>query len=483
MTELLLQRNKDLAKQRDKDGSTPLHYAASAPDPFFRFTVNVFSASNFERTSLGFYLVPSTFLTKAFQSRKLAILFPQFAVVLHLLLRVDPASAFQPDNQGSFPVHVAASAGCTVSLMILFTRYPGCAGMRNADGQTFLHVAVQKKRLGVVRFATRFMLGPGRQPLATSVVNAQDKNGDTALHLAVDAGELYMCRLLIMNRHTNINLRNMDGKTPMDIAAGRVESGFYFGLSATRRILTMLSFANALAGNNRRDQMQEYHPHLDEKAESDKIKDFAQIVGIGSVLVSTATFAAALAVPGGVWSPGDSGGKRLVAPPPAVALAGTPVLTGSYVFDGFVISNTLAFICSTLATFTLVYCGVAAVDIRKRFQMVSFSLILLLCSARSFCAAFTFASYLLLAKVAHGTAMASCVLTSLALLDGFMFLRSSLNDMLVIFWRRRTYSLLRYGPPFLLTNFLYPFWPYVVIGGYLLYDFLTGGKLHSPGRH
>ncbi|GJN14860.1 hypothetical protein PR202_gb01727 [Eleusine coracana subsp. coracana] len=354
--------------------------------------------------------------------------------------------------------------------------------MRNADGQTFLHVAVQKKRLGVVRLATRFMLGPGRQAFTTSVVNAQDKNGDTALHLAVDAGELSMCRLLIMNRNTNINLRNMDGKTPMDIAAGRVESGFYFGLSAPRRILTVLSFANALAGNNRRDQMQEYHPLLDEKAESDKIKDFAQIVGIGSVLVSTATFAAALAVPGGVWSPGDSGGKRLVAPPPVVALAGTPVLTGSYVFDGFVISNTLAFICSTLATFTLVYCGVAAVDIRKRFQMVSFSLILLLCSARSFCAAFTFASYLLLAKVAHGTAMASCVLTSLALLDGFMFLRSSLNDMLVIFWRRKLSSL-RYGPAFLLTNFLYPFWPYVVIGGYLLYDFLTGGKLHSPGRH
>ncbi|RLM98171.1 hypothetical protein C2845_PM06G17240 [Panicum miliaceum] len=257
-----------------------------------------------------------------------------------------------------------------VPLIILLTRYPACAGLRDPDGRTFLHFAVQKKRLNVVSFVCRWW---GR-PYSKSVVNVQDKNGDTALHIAVRDGELDMARWLIGNRHSRINLQNNAGRTPMDLANGGVKSGFYFGLPLT--------------------------------------------------------------MPGGVWSPGDAAGKKLAAVAP-LPMAGMPVLTGSYAFEGFVVSNTLTFICSTLATFSLVYCGVAAVDIQKRIELVSFSLALLLCSARSFSAAFAFALYLLLANVEHGTAIASCVMTSLALLDGFWFLMASFNDMSA-FLKRKT---------------------------------------------
>ena len=55
----------------------------------------------------------------------------------------------------------------------------------------------------------------------------------------------------------------------------------------------MLNFAHAVSGSRRRDRIPEYRsPRLDEEKESEKIKDFAQIVGIGSVLVATATFTA-----------------------------------------------------------------------------------------------------------------------------------------------------------------------------------------------
>jgi hypothetical protein len=176
-------------------------------------------------------------------------------------------------------------------------------------------------------------------------------------------------------------------------------------------------------------------------------------------------------MPGGVWSPGDAAGKKLAAVAP-LPLAGTPVLTGSYAFEGFVISNTLAFICSTLATFSLVYdCGVAAVDIQKRIELVSFSLALLLCSARSFSAAFAFALYLLLANVEHGTAIASCVMTSLALLDGLWFLMASFNDMSAFLKRKTKATLLELGIGFLF-NMIYLFWPYLVIAGFLSYEFM-----------
>jgi hypothetical protein len=202
-----------------------------------------------------------------------------------------------------------------------------------------------------------------------------------------------------------------------------------------------------------------------------------------ALLVATVTFTAAITIPGGVWGPGDSStatGKKLVASPPPLPLAaGTLLFAGqSYAFDGFVISNTLAFMCSTLATFSLVYCGVAAVDMNHRLKLVTFSLAMLLCSARSFCAAFTFALYLLLAKVEHGTAIASIVMTSFALLDGIYFLLESIYDLTAVLRTRvKTLWVITTGPIIgFLVNALYPFWPYVVIGGYLLYHSLKGSR-------
>jgi hypothetical protein len=230
----------------------------------------------------------------------------------------------------------------------------------------------------------------------------------------------------------------------------------------------MLSFANAQTANRRRDQIEVYKPRLNDKEESKKITEFAQIVGIGSVLVATATFAAAFTMPGGVRSLSDASANTKA---PTPAPAGTPVLDGGYAFDGFVISNTLAFMCSTLATFSLVYCGVAAVDIQRRFKLVSFSLALLLCAARSFCAAFAFSLYLLLAQVEHGTAVAACVMTSLALLDGLWFLIASFHDTTVLLSRRTKTTLLKLATGFI-ANIIYLFWPYIVIFGYMSIDAL-----------
>ncbi|TVU20065.1 hypothetical protein EJB05_36252, partial [Eragrostis curvula] len=462
ITKSLLKWKKDLVKQRDTDGSTPLHFAASAKDPFLQFTVSVFSM-NFSISYTGiFYFFPSRWILK-----KVFMWLGRQAIEL---MAADSTCAFQPDSHGSFPVHIAASGDCMVFLFVLLMRHPACARLRNAQGKTFLHIAVENKRFIIVQFL--YLLW-GEQPLFKSMVNLQDNNGDTALHLAVREGDMDLCRLLIGSKDTQINLENREGKTPMDLAAEVVKSGFYFGMTAPRRILSILTFAKAQTGNRRRDLVPEYSSRLEEEKESEKIKDFAQIVGIGSVLVATATFTAALTMPGGVWTPGDStGGKKLAAvaaPPPA----GTPVFAGSFAFDGFVISNTVAFICSTLATFSLVYCGVAAVDIRQRLGLVTISLALLLCSARSFCAALAFALYMLLAKVAYGTAMASIVMTSLALLDGVLFMLASLNDLIAII-RRRKGILITYAPAFLFFNILYPFWPYLVIGGYLWYDSWTG---------
>ncbi|XP_047042958.1 ankyrin-1-like [Lolium rigidum] len=385
------EKTTNLTKQWRTCESTPMHFAASVEDPSLEFFLFAFVNRSLEICSFSLYyhIAPSKLLYRIYVWRKHPIV---------LLAKTYPSLAFQPDKNGLFPVHVAASAGSLVPIIILLRGCPPCcARLRDAKGRTFLHVAVEKKRLNIVKFVCS-------RSQFKSIMNIQDKDGNTALHLAIHGGDWDIFKSLICNQHVLLNLLNKLGETPMDIADSRAPSvsGFYFGMHARRRILGTLTFADAQNGNSRRDRFMEEHneSHEDkirsdrlmeenERREGKKITDFAQIVGIGSVLVATATFAAAFTMPGGFSEDKET---------PPMGKGGTPTLAGYYAFDGFVISNTLAFICSSLATFSLIYTGVGALDIYKRIELVSFSLALLMGAARSFCAAFAFALYVLLAQ-------------------------------------------------------------------------------------
>ncbi|KAM3406377.1 hypothetical protein ACQJBY_000455 [Aegilops geniculata] len=427
-----------LVEQRDHCGSMPVHMAASAEDPTLEFFLFAFVDRSLEIKSFSFYydVAPSKLLYKFYAWKKHP---------MYLLADADPSSAFQPDKKGYFPVHVAALAGSLVPIIILLWHCsPACGRLRDSKGRTFLHVAVDLKRLNVVRFVCN------RSSEFKSILNIQDNDGNTALHLAVYGGDWDIFKTLIWNRHVVLNLSNKKGETPMDIAEKNApsDSGFNFGMHARRRILGSLTFVNAQNGNSRRDQRVVTEDKFVEKVEDQKITSFAKIVGIGSVLVATATFAAAFVMPDK-----DKASR-------------------SYAFNGFVISNTLAFICSALATFSLIYTGVAALDIKKRIELVSFSLALLIGAARSFCAAFAFALYVELNQVNHMTAIVSCTMTAVALLDALWFMRAILIDTTLVLkraklksntgWRSVTERLLRLGTRFL-ANIAYLFWPYIVI--------------------
>ncbi|KAM3399970.1 hypothetical protein ACQJBY_005073 [Aegilops geniculata] len=427
-----------LVEQRDHCGSMPVHMAASAEDPTLEFFVFAFVDRSLEIKSFSFYydVAPSKLLYKFYAWKKHP---------MYLLADAHPSLAFQPDKKGYFPVHVAALAGSLVPIIILLWHCsPACARLRDSKGRTFLHVAVDLKRLNVVRFVC------SRSSEFKSILNIQDNDGNTALHLAVYGGDWDIFKTLIWNRHVVLNLSNKKGETPMDIAEKNApsDSGFNFGMHARRRILGSLTFVNAQNGNSRRDERVVTEDKFVEKVEDQKITSFAKIVGIGSVLVATATFAAAFVMPDK-----DKASR-------------------SYAFNGFVISNTLAFICSALATFSLIYTGVAALDIKKRIELVSFSLALLIGAARSFCAAFAFALYVELNQVNHMTAIVSCTMTAVALLDALWFMRAILIDTTLVLkrakvksntgWRSVTGRLLRLGTRFL-ANIAYLFWPYIVI--------------------
>ncbi|KAF7087296.1 hypothetical protein CFC21_090496 [Triticum aestivum] len=135
----------------------------------------------------------------------------QFAIVRYSqpicleLLKVNPDALYQPDSNGSFPTHVAASVGATSIITDFLMKSPHCAGFLDARGRTFLHVAVDKMKIGIVDYAC--------QNISLSwILNMQDKDGNTILHLAIRKGSLQMFGSLFRNRQVHLNLMNEKGR-------------------------------------------------------------------------------------------------------------------------------------------------------------------------------------------------------------------------------------------------------------------------------
>ncbi|XP_062193523.1 uncharacterized protein LOC133896904 [Phragmites australis] len=283
LTKMLLLWKKDLAKDKDENGSTPLHFAAAA-----------LSVQRWLRSAVC----------------------PQ----LQQVFDANPDALYQSDRNGLFPIHVAASVGESLNVAMFVKRCPSSAGLRDAKGRTFLHVAVEKKEVGVVNYAC------GNRSLAW-ILNMQDNDGNTALHLAVQSGSLSMFSALLGRRELGC-LKNSES-----------------------RICYALFNAGAKNGVSRRDHMIEKYKDIhrvksdDDTKELDDLKDSTQTLSIGSVLIATVTFGATFALPGGYIQDDHPNG-------------GTPTLAGSYAFDAFMVANTLAFICSTIATVGFMHSGI-----------------------------------------------------------------------------------------------------------------------------
>lgn len=136
------------------------------------------------------------------------------------IVEADAYSAYEPDGNGSFPIHIAASAGRLSAIIILVTRYPGCAGLRDSDGRTFLHIAVKKKRFDIVVYACQ-------TPMLSSILNTQYNEGNSALDLAVETGNWWVFARLFVNKHVDLNLLNNRQHTPRELSIIAIPTGLY----------------------------------------------------------------------------------------------------------------------------------------------------------------------------------------------------------------------------------------------------------------
>ncbi|RCV19008.1 hypothetical protein SETIT_3G349300v2 [Setaria italica] len=295
MVEVLLRLNRSLPTQGDKHGSTPLHFASSL-----------------HQDSSGFFWCPP-WIRNYWRTRISNIV----------------AKVFEANPAALYPIHVAASVGTTSTVEFFLQKSPSSAGLRNAKGRTFLHVAVEKRRREIVSFTAE--------------------------------SRIHMVLKLFGAKHSGLRCDHIEQK-------------------------------------HRRPLNQK-----EKKKESNLIKDTTQMFIVVAILIATVAFGATFAIPGGYKADDHLNG-------------GTPTLAGRYIFDAYMMANTLAFVSSTVATVALVISGTTMVDLGTRQWNLIAAVYLLSSSVTSMTVAFALAAYMVLAPVARSTAIAIFMISPLPVL-------------------------------------------------------------------
>jgi ankyrin repeat protein len=171
ITSEILSWKPDLAKQGDKLGSTPLHYAASDGN----------------------------------------------RNIVRLLIERTPLAAYEQDKEGYTPLHIAAWMGHVEVICDILEACPDAAEVLDKKARNFLHVAIERGHESVVRYVAS-------NPFLTGMVNEQDKDGNTPLHSAIMAGNPNLA--ILDSRIVGLNIADNEGRMPFDLAS-KISSFLY----------------------------------------------------------------------------------------------------------------------------------------------------------------------------------------------------------------------------------------------------------------
>lgn len=149
-------------------------------------------------------------------------------VVKHLIESSDIINS--TDNHGNTALHAAACRGQLSVVEALLLVSPSSIRSKNNAGETFLHVAVtgfQTPGFRRLDHQVELMkqLVRGKAFNIEEVINEKNREGRTALHLAI-IGNIHsdLVELLMTVPCININIRDTDGMTPLDILKQRPKS-------------------------------------------------------------------------------------------------------------------------------------------------------------------------------------------------------------------------------------------------------------------
>ncbi|XP_039160970.1 protein ACCELERATED CELL DEATH 6-like [Eucalyptus grandis] len=243
--------------------------------------------------------------------------------------------AREKDNNGDLPIHIASKMGHVE----LIDKLHPVSQWVNGKGQTVLHVAAKYGREDVVRSILK-------HPDLKEMINERDHDGNTPSHLATKYLQPAALVHLVLDKRMNPSLLNHECLAVVDSVPHHPPKEL-----RRRIVLSLLKTVSA----ERPDRFI-VKPEARDKVYRGSIlpnpaymKEAVETLLVVATLVTTVTFAAGFAVPGGLNS-SDMASKDD---------RGMATMLGNRKFQEFVICNTFAMFCSmtSVVVFMLAYQG------------------------------------------------------------------------------------------------------------------------------
>lgn len=188
---------------RDRDGSTPLHFAVSGRRPknvavLLANDADVEADENWGTRALHLALISGHSAETS-----------GTAEILDLLINVGKADVNAENGWGRTPLYLAARSGDVYAVNLLLSRAGINVHPQNADEGTPLHAAASYGHIVVVAL----LLDKGKANIDVT----EDWHGRTALHFAASSGQSHVVDFLL-RKGAATNIRDSTGRTALDIA-------------------------------------------------------------------------------------------------------------------------------------------------------------------------------------------------------------------------------------------------------------------------
>ncbi|XP_078154787.1 protein ACCELERATED CELL DEATH 6-like [Carex rostrata] len=307
-----------------------------------------------------------------------------YTEMVKYMLAVDPTLGRTQFPDEVFPVHLIALTGNANLVIHFMEMYPNHAELLDSRGRNIFHIAAEENHKIV--FLEIFTKSFANKEKAGRMNNAVDYEGNTPMHIAA------------MKGHTSIVRVIWESKSQIDIFAERFPNNE--GLTPFEVSLRQLGelsehFDDAKISKYLRIEGHKFTAKWFVDVVGPPIADYwqkIQVIGLGSVLITTVTFAAAFTIPGGYNQ--DNG---------------TPILGRKHIFRAFIIANSLAFLQGFLSLFALL--GNAMEGPTR--SALAFAIYEFILAASSMVVAFGLGMYVTLAPVSLPLAIIILVVTLL----------------------------------------------------------------------
>ncbi|KAI3847143.1 hypothetical protein MKW92_009467 [Papaver armeniacum] len=326
VAKLLLEKQPSLIHQRDANGNSALHYAAYFAKP------------------------------------KVAI----------QLLEVEPSIAWAKDNDGKTALHIAASSRLPRNIAYLLKvdtlgpaqhtkvgrlgfqplaymkfkceniqvieevtkRCQECWEELDNNGRNFLHIAAENGSTRVIKYIL------GKSNLAENIINDEDNQGNTPLHLVLKSNSIECLRILSTDKRVNKKALNNDNLTALDVLLhdlDKADMSHREFIQAGYKYLFeggLLWYGRSQIRIDTEDERYGAIARNKYKIAIECAKELSESQIVVTTLIAAVTYTVGLALPGGYISSGPS--------------AGLAILNGLPAFKIFARCNSMALLLSII---------------------------------------------------------------------------------------------------------------------------------------